>query len=453
MPVKLVSSDPTNVTVGVDSVELRATISFTEIQATSEYVKLAAEQHYELANATEIWGDPDSKNKILSNEYPLNDVVALAYIKSPTDYTSFQDESTKQITLAKASEIQDLSDEAIWKFIKSLEDTTGLVDVPAKDFAMGTVVDDTTYTDYQVTAFTKALIDAQVLTDSISKSVDYNRAFTDAFTLDDWNTVHGNEDVWKSYQGLKQNIFGFSDVANLQYAKPFSDFYGVIDTSVINYRKNTVEDVVFTSDVEAELEKPLHDEYDVSDLTSTYLSKAITDSTSIHDVVGKGVVTPKSDSYSIYDDYSKIVDYAPAYVDYTLFGDVAVISTSKSLPVDNVGISDTFLYSTGRIFGWYEGVEYSDERVTPEDAYNSTFTKRISDSINLSDSMGWNFIDESGVTGYQDSLGVSDTHSFIQHKTIDESVGLLDNLSISVYGPRVSSVLGASTLGSFYLNG
>ena len=53
---------------------IRASISYASLQASVSSAKPAASITYELASATGIWTDPDSKNRFVRDELPLSDV-------------------------------------------------------------------------------------------------------------------------------------------------------------------------------------------------------------------------------------------------------------------------------------------------------------------------------------------------------------------------------------------
>ncbi len=113
---------------------LRATISIELLRASVSSARTTTSVTYELSHATGIWTDPDSKNRILTDEFPLSDV---------------------RFNLVE----------------KNLADTTVMQEVPAWHLTKPA---------------TPEIIN---VADVFAKVVAYNRSFTDAFTLDDLSQI------------------------------------------------------------------------------------------------------------------------------------------------------------------------------------------------------------------------------------------------------------------------
>jgi len=224
-------------------VAIRASISYASLQASVSSAKPAASITYELANATGIWTDPDSKNRVLKDEFPLSDV---------------------RFNLVE----------------KNLTDSVPLVDVSAY-------------------AFSALKEDSFTFADTFTKVVAYHRSFTDAFTLDDLSQID------KDFYGNKGNIFAFTDIIGLTYNKVFADSYTVGDVvSVVNTFKREFTDSVVPGDTSyLDISKISDDDFVFADSQAKASSKATTDIFSFSDIPSVGTYLPKSDDFSLSEMY------------------------------------------------------------------------------------------------------------------------------------------------------
>jgi len=224
-------------------VALRATISVELLQASVSAARTTTSVTYELSHATGIWTDPDSKNRVLKDEFPLSDV---------------------RFNLVE----------------KNLTDSVPLVDVSAYDFSA-----------LKEDSFTFA--------DTFTKVVAYHRSFTDAFTLDDLSQID------KDFYGNKGNIFAFTDIIGLTYNKVFTDSYTVGDVvSVVNTFKREFTDSVVPGDTSyLDISKISDDDFVFADSQAKASSKATTDIFSFSDIPSVGTYLPKSDDFSLSEMY------------------------------------------------------------------------------------------------------------------------------------------------------
>ena len=240
MALTATSGSP-NVTVGVTSPKLRATISIELLQASVSAARTTTSVTYELSHATGIWTDPDSNNRMPKDEFPLSDV---------------------RFSLVE----------------KNLSDNVPLVDVSAYDFS-ALKEDSFTFAD----TFTVA----------------YHHSFTDAFTLDDLSQID------KDFYGNKGNIFTFADIIGLTYNKVFTDSYTVGDVvSVVNTFKRNFTDNVTPGDTSyLDISKIPDDDFVFADSQAKASSKATTDIFSFSDIPSVGTYLPKSDDFSLSEMY------------------------------------------------------------------------------------------------------------------------------------------------------
>jgi hypothetical protein len=149
-------------------VAIRATISLVKVEAATSIIKVETQTTYENSNATEIWIDPDSNNRMFTEELPLSDVT-------------------------------------IRVVNKVLADNSTITDLYASHFTKGTIVESVS------------------VADTFARVVAYNRDFTDAFTLDDLSQID------KDFYGNKGNIFAFTDIIGLTNNKNLTDSYSFSD--------------------------------------------------------------------------------------------------------------------------------------------------------------------------------------------------------------------------------
>ena len=182
---------------------LRASISVEVLQASVSSAKASASITYELAHATGIWTDPDSKNRVLRDEYALSDVRFNLVEKNVADNFSFSD-------------------------VKS-------------------------------TSFVAGKTDSISFTESFLNVIHYNRHFTDAFTLDDLSQID------KDFYGNKGNIFAFTDVVGLTHSKKLTDTYTVGDVSTLLLSKVASDSFTFTDSSYATFNKIVSDAFVLDD--------------------------------------------------------------------------------------------------------------------------------------------------------------------------------------------
>ena len=222
---------------------IRASISYASLQASVSSAKPAASITYELSQATGIWTDPDSKNRMVKDEFPLADV---------------------RFNLVE----------------KNLTESIPLVDVSAYDF--NALKED---------SFTFA--------DTFARVVAYKRHFTDAFTLDDMAAID------KDFYGNKGNIFAFTDIIGLTHNKNLTDDYTVSDvvSVVTTFKRNFTDNVTPGDTSYLDISKISDDDFVFADSQAKASSKATTDIFSFSDIPSVGTYLPKADDFSLSDMY------------------------------------------------------------------------------------------------------------------------------------------------------
>jgi hypothetical protein len=183
------------------------------MRATISIVKVESQTTYKKANAAELWADPDSKNRMLTEELPLSEVL-------------------------------------INVFSKVLEDTYALADLPALNVNKPLTLDIFSFTD------------------TFARVVAYQRDFADAFTLDDASQID------KDYYGNKGNIFAFLDIIGIEHAKLIEDSYSFSDVIEIAmaYSRSFTDPFTFNDESPYQLGKSIQgvsESVSMSDLITT----------------------------------------------------------------------------------------------------------------------------------------------------------------------------------------
>jgi hypothetical protein len=359
---------------------IRATISIQRIQAQTATELVQAQTDYQLAVASEIWTDPDSKNRVLFENIPLSDVVF------------------KLLT-------------------KDLTDSAAVTDLYASHFSKGTIVESVSVADI------------------IAKVVTYRRDFSDAFTLDDLAQID------KDFYGNKGNIFAFTDIIGLTHNKNLTDSYTVSDVIAIamaysrsftdstvlsdseyyTFTKSTSDSLALPDAQLKGLTKPETDSFTFGDATDKHPSLSKTDPFSFTDSSYFSTSKGASDSVSLADSHyrtlTKIIADAfalddSALIDKDFYGNKGNVCTVSDL------IAFTLVYSRS----FTDSFAFNDTTITE-------LAKVINDVVTMTDS---SFIeqgkDATDVLGFVDLMASNVSKAFTLDQTVlsDSSSSLVD---------------------------
>ena len=183
---------------------LRASISLTNLQASTTAARVTAQTTYQLGTAAGIWTDPDSKNKMIRDEYLLSEVHFTLLEKNVSDSYTVNDSEQKHV---------------------------------GKGFTLDSV------------SFTETFIN----------QIAYHRRFNDAFTLDDLSQID------KDFYGNKGNIFAFTDILGLTYEKNLTDNYTVGDFVAAAVNKAAQDSFSFTDTSYSTFSKVVNDAFTLDD--------------------------------------------------------------------------------------------------------------------------------------------------------------------------------------------
>jgi hypothetical protein len=359
---------------------IRATISIQRIQAQTATELVQAQTDYQLAVASEIWTDPDTKNRVLFENIPLSDVVF------------------KLLT-------------------KDLTDSAAVTDLYASHFSKGTIVESVSVADI------------------IAKVVTYRRDFSDAFTLDDLAQID------KDFYGNKGNIFAFTDIIGLTHNKNLTDSYTVSDVIAIamaysrsftdstvlsdseyyTFTKSTSDSLALPDAQLKGLTKPETDSFTFGDATDKHPSLSKTDPFSFTDSSYFSTSKGASDSVSLADSHyrtlTKIIADAfalddSALIDKDFYGNKGNVCTVSDL------IAFTLVYSRS----FTDSFAFNDTTITE-------LAKVINDVVTMTDS---SFIeqgkDATDVLGFVDLMASNVSKAFTLDQTVlsDSSSSLVD---------------------------
>ena len=371
---------------------LRATVEVSVLTASTSHCKLATEVSNAYASATSITMDAESGNRIDGSTFHVTldqvsihfntgaessvstgDSSALATGKNRTSTLGLPDQDVKSYEARKYS-VQPLSDQTGLSTHRPDSDVYTLADIPTNHL-------------------NKNQPDTTSVSDIFSRENRFARILSSTFTLDDWNTVAGEEDVEKNYQGDKSNVFGFADQLSASSQK-------------------------------------------VLQSTSTVISSA-----AIHPTKTESDTTTVSDTQSTVWDIGRIPESTLAFDDAL----VAQYEIEKS---SSCGVTDEFLLARGKLFGFWEGVEYSDEKFEVSDSSSYSIQKDELETTNVQDVVGL-AVSHSNL----ENVGIGDGHTMSQSLRVPESLALQERFILSLIPQPRSAVLGASTVGQFYFNG
>jgi hypothetical protein len=323
---------------------LRASISLISLQASVSTERLTASTAYNKSEATEIWTDPDSKNRVVRDEMPLSEV---------------------HFTLLE----------------KNLADAYNV-------------------TDSNTLSFDKASTDAISFTDTFVNVIAYHRKFNDAFTLDDLAAVD------KDFYGNKGNIFAFTDIIGLTYAKELTDTYTVGDF------------------IAAAVNKVAQDSFSFTDTSYATFSKTINDAFTLDDaaMIDKDYYGNKGNLLGVADIFARAVDYKRKFPGSLPLGSNLLNSNSlaaSSTPDTRVIVEDFYAAATGKNVS--DSLGFSDSNTM-------TITKVISDAFALDDAT---FINKDFAGSKSNIFSFTDVLTSAVSKVVLDSLGFTDVSSFS----------------------
>ena len=354
---------------------IRATITVVRASADTKHISLSAKTTNVNAEAI-AFVNPDSKNQWFYETATLSDV----------QFSLVEKNLSETVTLNESS---------IWEFAKNAPETLALVE-------------------------------------SFTKVVTFNRAFTDAFTLDDLSQIDkdfygnkGNVAFMLDIIGLDQekvltDSYTVSDVVNLAVAfvRDFTDSYSFTDTDSYEFIKN-VEDA-FTLDDTSLINKDFYGDkgnvFGFSDLLGSSFGKTLTDSISQLDEVSILQGLNKSDSTTLSDTYRTTLNKA--------------ISDAFTLD-DALQVDKDYFGNKGNVFAFSDVLSYEASKdltdgIALVELVGFVLNHPVEDSYTVSDVNTLN-----PNLGKSDSVGFSDTYIRNIIKGLSDGFALDDTAQVN----------------------
>jgi len=222
--------------------DLRADTSVTDVKSVIAATLLSAD----------FVLDPDTKHQWFDDSFAFVDAPSLGLGKNPDDAVTV-DDAISQIAfgLGKSDTVtMSESISILLELLRAFSDSVSFTDSPVNAVSIAPTdqyqlteadakgvslekSDSYVLNDGDVFDFGKRVADQISLSESLSRTVSFNRAFTDAFSLDDAATVNA---LIKDSANTKTNVFGFADDQALGFGKTASDsfsFSDAIDSFVV----------------------------------------------------------------------------------------------------------------------------------------------------------------------------------------------------------------------------
>lgn len=237
-------------------IEPRADVSVVQIDAGTVYRLLTGQIAWTEAQATEIYLDPDTKNRffedgfVFSDQPELNpekvfletlgltDAHALVLDKQLTDQMSFSD--VVSVTLVILRDFPDavtVSDVVLITAEKNLSESVSIAELLALVLEVPHA-DAVSVSEDHFTTFESSKIDSFSTADLFSRTNTFGRTFADAFSLDDQASVDA---FAVDTSSSKTNVFSFSDVQVFSVAKNLSDSFSLTEATSFSL-DNTITD-------------------------------------------------------------------------------------------------------------------------------------------------------------------------------------------------------------------
>ena len=404
----------------ISTSDLRAQTSVTDLRAAIASTLLSAE--YVL--------DPDTINQWLEDQFALAESAALDFSKAADpDTFTFSDAPAASLGLPKSDNFSFADTPLVAvTFNRSFSDAFSLDDFTAVD----AVIKDMANTKVNVFGFSddqafgvgkgladsfnfsdgfdsigvgKGLTDTQTMTESLSRTVQYVRTFTDTFVMDDAATVDAIE---KATSALKQNIvsmgdtFGRTVVFNRQFAdsvnptedhavslsKAATDSFSVSEvlSRAVTYNRAFSDSQGFGDAVDSHvIAKGLSDTQTMTEAHAASTSLGKTDSYSLADAPAQSFDKAAADSLSLSESLARTVTYNRTFTDAFSMDDAATVN---ALIKDHANAkTNVFSFADSQAFGFSKA---ATDTFSFADAFDSVEVgKGVSDSVSMTENFSF----------------------------------------------------------------
>lgn len=286
----------------------------------------------------------ESLNRYFADQFYFLDTASIATAKSVADLAYANDELSFSYSSAKSDSISatDVFSLEV-QFNRDYSESFSISDIEQKVFE-ASKTDSMPISEQATLSLLKPRSDSLAASDSLSRVVQFYRQFSDAFTLDDLANLG---DFQKLTTLDKGNVVGVSDnfSRNVQFLRSFADSYSLSESPFINF-DSSQSDTVSVSD-----------SFD----RVAQFSRSFSDSASISDSESFVLIKPRSDSFSFSDQLA--VDFDNKFIAETL-------SMQEEISAD---------FNKGLL-----------ESLSPSDQIDFDLSNQIDDSATVSDSPSFN---------------------------------------------------------------
>jgi hypothetical protein len=335
------------------------------------------------------------------NIFAFTDIIGLTHEKNLTDNYTVGD-VVENLVAKVFNDNYTFGDTHGTEVLKGLADATVLADIRVTSLEKA-LVDSLSIPDEYTAAFSLPKEETLSLVESFAKVVSFNRAFNDAFTLDDLSQID------KDFYGNKGNVAFMLDIIGLTYHKDFTNKnqlnLGTLNSGELNDdgseddRRVTVSDVVTLA---LDWVRTFTDSYSFTDTNSYEFIKNVEDAFTLDDtsLINKDFYGDKGNVFG----FSDLLGSS--------FGKTLTDSISQ---LDEVSI--------------LQGLNKSDS-TTLSDTYRTTLNKAISDAFTLDDALQVDkdyFGNKGNVFTFSDVLSYEASKDLIDGIALVELVGFVLN--------------------------
>lgn len=269
-----------------------------------------------------------------SSDFAMSEDSLFDTVKSLSDAPVLTESKAYDLSASKEDigTVTDLFSKSV-SFIRGFDNDTFVSDAFDRIVAYSrSISDSTSLSENYIGLFGKSLSDTPILSETLARTVIYERQFSDFFTLDDITDVSAKV---KDFEANKTNVIGFSDIHSFGTSKLLTDSATVSEDYISLLAKPFTESVSAT-DSDAKLLSKLHSD-DFGIQLSEDFSRSVDftrdreESISIADLDQKSLSRPLSDSASVSDQFDRLVDFKITETEAISLSSNAIYNLQKSI--------------------------------------------------------------------------------------------------------------------------
>lgn len=267
-----------------------------------------------------------------ASDFSMSEDSLFDTVKSLSDAPILTESTAYDLSTSRADigVVTDLFSKSV-SFIRGFDNDTVVSDIFDRivSYARG-VSDSASLAENNTVSFGKSLFDTPTLSETLSRSVVYERQFADFFSLDDITDVSAKV---KDFSSNKTNVIGFSDIHSFGTSKLFTDL-AIVSEDYVSLLSKPFNESLSASDTDIKsLSKIRSDDFDISDTfsRSVAFSRDPEESISFTDLEQKTLAKLLSDSASVSDQFNRLVNFNRPVNESVSFSSNATTSFQKSL--------------------------------------------------------------------------------------------------------------------------